>query len=162
MWGAQAATSDASFSGRAIDTVSLAAPAPPRRGQGRDSDSFSGWAVVALPCWVGLGMWEGKDEGARVTGCERGARLFTFPLGPHFLIVAKLHDNKVFVSSKCPSSFLSPAGAWPGVAGRELNGGRGPKEGKRRCTHWVQTLGRVLGHGSERGRRGPWPRGATA
>lgn len=38
-----------------------------------------------------------------------------FTLGLYFLIVAKLRVNKVFVSSKCPSSFLSPAGARPGA-----------------------------------------------
>lgn len=41
-----------------------------------------------------------------------------FTLGLYFLIVAKLRVNKVFVSSKCPSSFLSPAGTWPGAGGQ--------------------------------------------
>lgn len=47
---------------------------------------------------------------------EREAQLFTLSL--YFLIVAKLHVNKVFVSSKRSSSFLSPAGAWPGAGGQ--------------------------------------------
>ena len=76
------------------------------------------------------GNAEKKDEGACVTGCERNTQLFTFYPSPHFFPVAKLHDNKVFVSSKWPSSFLSPAGAWPGVAGGELNGRRGSREGR--------------------------------
>lgn len=41
------------------------------------------------------------------------------PVGPpsrlHLLIVTNLEDNKVFLSSKCLSSFLGLADAWPGA-----------------------------------------------
>lgn len=83
-----------------------------------------------LPCWVGLAMWAGKGGWDYVTG-EREAQLFT--LGLYFLIVAKLHVNKVFVSSRCPSSFLSPAGAWPGAGGQGVEWWSGQREEGKGC-----------------------------
>lgn len=72
-------------------------------------------------------MRVGKDDRDYVMG-EREAQLFILCL--YFLIVAKLHFNKMFVSSKCLSSFLVPG---HGLGGRELNGDQGQREGKRWC-----------------------------
>lgn len=116
------------------------------------------WSWICL-AGQGLGVWAGKDEGGLCERIyEREVQLFALHFCPHFLIVAKLH-NKVFVSNKCPSSFLNPAGAWPGVGGQgvewesKAEGREEEAQGGSRltnthsfsmylsCTHSVLTLG---------------------